>query len=111
MPMKLSEISEKAEFTSLNEIHDIDIAGVFISDMVSDIVAGATAGNLLVTIQTHKNLIATANLVDVPAIVFVRDKKPADDVIELASRVKISLFTTSLDAWNLAIKLHELGLK
>lgn len=109
--MKLSEIQEKLEITPLTDVQDSEIDGVFISDMVSDIVAGATAGNILVTIQTHKNLIATANLVDVPAIIFVRDKKPAEDVIELANRVKISLFTTDMDAWKLAIKLHELGLQ
>jgi hypothetical protein len=109
--MKVSELAEKAELNSINEIYDKDIEGVFISDMVSDIVAGAGANSLLLTIQTHKNLIATANLVDIAAIVYVRDKKPADDVIELANRAKITLFATDLDSWKLAIKLHELGVQ
>ncbi len=109
--MKVSELSEKMELTPINEIYDKEIEGVFISDMVSDIVAGAQSSALLVTIQTHKNLIATANLVDIAAIVFVRDKKPAPDVVELADRANITLFSTSLDAWKLAIKLHEQGLQ
>jgi len=109
--MKVSELNEKTGLTPLNEIYDKDVEGVFISDMVSDIVAGAGSNSLLVTIQTHKNLIATANLVDVAAIVFVRSKKPAQDVIDLANRAKISLFSTDLDAWKLAIKLHEMGLE
>jgi len=109
--MKLTELRDKLGLNALNEIYENEIEGVFISDMVSDIVAGANSGNILVTIQTHKNLIATANLVDVPAIIYVRDKKPAQDVIELANRAKITLFTTNLDAWKLAIKLHEIGLK
>ncbi len=107
--MKLAELNEKANLNLINELFDRDIEGVYISDMVSDIVAGAGANSLLVTIQTHKNLIATANLVDVAAIVFVRDKKPLDDVIELANRAKISLFSTDLDSWALAVKLHEIG--
>ena len=109
--MKLTELRDKLSLNALNEIYENEIEGVFISDMVSDIVAGANSGNILVTIQTHKNLIATANLVDVPAIIYVRDNKPAQDVIELANRAKITLFTTNLDAWKLAIKLHEIGLK
>jgi len=109
--MKVSELQDKAGLTPMNEIHDKDVAGVFISDMVSDIVAGAQPNNLLITIQTHKNLIATANLVDVAAVVFVRGKKPADDTIELADRAKISLFSTDDDAWKLAIKLHDLGIE
>jgi hypothetical protein len=108
--MKVSELAEKANLTLINKLYDRDIDGVYISDMVSDIVAGAKANSLLVTIQTHKNLIATANLVDVAAIVYVRDKKPMDDVVDLADRAKISLFVTDHDSWALAVKLHGLGL-
>jgi hypothetical protein len=108
--MKISELSKKAGLTPINAIYEKDIEGVFISDMVSDIIAGAKPNNLLITVQMHKNLIATANLVDVSAIVFVRDKKPLQDVLDVANRAGITLFTTSLDAWKLAINLHELGL-
>jgi hypothetical protein len=109
--MKVSELQGKMGITPLNEIYDKDIEGVYISDMVSDIVAGAKAGNLLMTIQLHKNLIATANLVDVAAIIFVRGKKPLEDVIELANRAKITLFTADDDSWKLAIKLHDHGIE
>lgn len=109
--MKVSELAEKIGLTPLNAIHEKDIDGVFISDMVSDIVAGTKAGNLLMTIQMHKNLIATANLVDISAIVFVRGKKPLDDVIALADKAEITLFSCDLDSWKLAIKLHELGIE
>jgi hypothetical protein len=109
--MKVSELAEKIGLTPLNAIHEKDIDGVFISDMVSDIVSGAKAGNLLMTIQMHKNLIATANLVDVSAIIFVRGKKPLDDVIALADKAGITLFSAELDSWKLAIKLHELGIE
>lgn len=108
--MKVSELPAKAGLTPLNAIYDKDIEDVFISDMVSDIIAGARPNSLLITIQLHKNLIATANLVDVAAIVFVRDKKPMADVIEVADRAGITLFSTPLDAWKLAVKLYELGL-
>ena len=77
--MKVSELAEKAGLTVFNQYEDKEIEGVYISDMVSDII-GTKAGNLLVTLQTHKNLIAAANLVDVAGIVFSRDKKPAEDV-------------------------------
>jgi hypothetical protein len=108
--MNISELPKKAGLTPLNAIYEKEIDGVFISDMVSDIIAGAGPNNLLITVQMHKNLIATANLVDVSAIVFVRDKKPLADVIEVADRAGITLFSTPLDAWKLAIKLYELGL-
>jgi len=109
--MKVSELPKELGFKPLNPIYEKDIEGVFISDMVSDIVAGAKPNNLLITIQTHKNLIATANLVDIATIVFVRNKQPLQDVVELANRAEITLFTTELDTWKLAIKLHEMGIE
>ena len=109
--MKVSELAEQTGLTSLNEYKDKDLEGVYISDMVSDIITGAKANGVLVTLQTHKSLIAAANLVDVAAIVFVRGKRPAADVIELSTKASIGLFVTDLDTWSFARKLHEIGVR
>jgi hypothetical protein len=78
--MNVSELVAKAGLKVFNQAGDKEIKGVYISDMVSDII-GIGPGNLLVTLQTHKNLIAAANLVDVAAVVFSRGKTPTDDVV------------------------------
>ncbi len=107
--MKVSELVTKAGLKAFNASADKEIQGVYISDMVSDII-GIGEGNLLVTLQTHKNLIAAANLVDVAAIVFTRGKAPADDVIALANKAGIGLLGFEGDTWTLAKKLYELGI-
>jgi hypothetical protein len=84
---------------------------VYVSDMASDIITGAPAGCLLLTLQTHKNLIAAANVVDAGMIVFAHDKRPADDVLELAGRVGIALFCTPVDTWTYACSLFDLGMR
>ena len=108
--MTISEVAQKLNLKSFNERLDKEIRGVYISDMVSDII-GIKAGNLLITLQTHKNLIAAANLVDVAAIVFARGKTPPEDVIALANRAKIWLLGSDEDTWTLAKKLYELGVR
>ncbi|MGB8953618.1 MAG: DRTGG domain-containing protein [Candidatus Aminicenantales bacterium] len=108
--MKISELVEKAGLKAFNESSDKDILGVYISDMVSDII-NITEGNLLVTLQMHKNIIAAANLVDVAAIVFCRSKTPPDDVVALANKAGIELLGFDGDTWTLAKKLYELGLR
>ena len=95
--MKVSELAEKTGLNSLSEYTDKEIEGVYISDMV--------------TLQTHKNLIAAANLVDVAAVVFVRGKTPAADVIELARKAGIGLFVSDMDTWSFAVRLNEIGVK
>jgi hypothetical protein len=105
--MRVSELVKQGVFKTFNEPGDKEIKGVYISDMVSDII-GIGPGNLLVTLQTHKNLIAAANLVDVAAVVFSRNRIPADDVVALANRAGIKLLGYDGDTWGLAKKLCEL---
>jgi hypothetical protein len=109
--MKMSEIVERTGLTVLNEWTDTDISGVYASDMASDVITGAQAGCLLLTLQTHKNFIAAANVVDAAMIVFAHAKVPAEDVVELSDRVGIALFSTSDDTWTYAVKLVDLGLR
>ncbi len=108
--MKATELAAKAGLKFFNACGDKEIKGVYISDMVSDII-GMGEGNLLLTLQTHKNVIAAANLVDVAAIVFSRGKIPADDVIALANKAGIGLLGFEGDTWTLAKKLYELGIR
>jgi hypothetical protein len=107
--MKVSELVQKVGLKAFNEAADKEIKGVYISDMVSDII-GIKEGHLLITLQTHKNLIAAANLVDVAAVVFSRNKIPADDVIALSNKAGIKLLGFEGDTWGLAKKLCEIGI-
>jgi hypothetical protein len=109
--MRISEVVERTGLEALNAAADVDISGVYISDMVSDIITGAQGGNILVTLQTHKNLIAAANLVDVGMVVFTHGKRPAEDVVELADRAGIALFSSPDHTWAFAVKLFELGMR
>ena len=108
--MNTSELVQRLGLKTFNDQSDKEIRGVYISDMVSDII-GIKGGNLLVTLQTHKNLIAAANLVDVAAVVFARGKTPPEDVVALANRAKIRLLGYDEDTWSLAKKLFELGIR
>jgi len=109
--MKISELVAQTGLRVLHPCPDKDVDGVYISDMVSDIITGAKANGVLVTLQTHKSLIAAANLVDTAVIVFVKGITPSPDVVELAEKTGIGLTSTPDDAWAFARKLADLGLR
>jgi hypothetical protein len=109
--MRISEVAEKTGLESLNAYEDADLSGVYISDMVSDIITGAQSGCVLVTLQTHKSLVAAANLVDAAMVVVAHGKRPGDDVIELADRAGLALFSSLDDTWAYALKLFDLGMR
>ena len=108
--MTTSALIERLGLKTFNEQGDKEIRGVYISDMVSDII-GIKEGNLLVMLPPHKNLLAAANLVDVAAVVYARGKVPPDDVVALANRAKIRLLGYDQDTWTLAKSLFELGVR
>ncbi len=109
--MKVQEIVDRLELKGATKVFDKEITGVYMSDMVSDIIANAKAGNLLVTIQIHANVIAAANLVDLAAIIVTQGKLPMDDVVKMSEKAQISILTTPLNRWQVGTKLYEAGLR
>ena len=109
--MTTIELNKSLNLTTINEVYDKEITGVFISDMLSNIMNGANAGNILVTVQTHKNVIAAANLVDISCIIIIQGKTPDKEVIEMANKAQIALLSTKDDGWKIAQKLYECGIR
>ena len=109
--MKVQELAERLELKAATRVFERDVTGVYISDMVSDVIAHAKAGDLLVTAQSHANVIAAANLVDTCAVVVTQGKALADDVVKMAEKAEISVFVTDLSRWQVATKLYEAGIR
>jgi predicted transcriptional regulator len=109
--MKLEEVIEKADLKALTNVEAKDVEGVFISDMLSDVMTGAQAGNLWLTVQTHTNIVSAANLVDLAAVVITSGKELPHATIELANRYHVVILSTPLRTFELAAKLMGIGLK
>lgn len=108
--MQLKEISEKLNLKPLTNFEDRDVQGVFIADMMTDLMTNAQAGNLWLTIQTHKTIISAANLVDISAIVITHGKTVPEETLELANRYNVVILSTELSTFQLVGKLIEIGL-
>jgi len=108
--MTTRELIEKIGLKPLSKFPDRPVEGVYISDMVSDVMAGAKSGDLWVTIQTHKSIVPAANLVDVSAIVITGGKEVPAETTDLASKYDIAILSSELPTFQLVKKLWELGL-
>ena len=108
--MKLKEIIEKLSLVALTNVEDKEVSGVFISDMLSDIMSSAETGNLWLTVQTHKNVVSAANLIDIAAVIVINGKTVPEDTIELANRFHVIILSSPLSSFQLASKLVEAGL-
>ena len=80
-------------------------------DLMSDVLAFAKEKVLLLTGLINLQVIRTAEMLDIKAIVFVRGKKPSQDMINLAKERGIVLFSTNIPLYPACGKLYEAGLK
>jgi hypothetical protein len=113
--MNLKQIAEKLDLENLTVELPTEEAGsverAHASDLLSDVLANAPAGGLLLTIQVHMNVVAVAVHAGLKAVIFASGMKPPEDVRAKAVEEKICLFATSQSTFDAAGKLYELGLR
>ncbi|MFH1881599.1 MAG: DRTGG domain-containing protein [Planctomycetota bacterium] len=110
--MKLKEIERilGAEVITGAELMHEDIKMACGSDLMSDVLAFAKHGALLLTGLTNPQVVRTAEMADLRAICFVRGKKPGQETIEMAKSKDIPLLTTPLPMFESCGRLHREGL-
>jgi len=82
------------------------ICGGYTSDLLSDVMGNAAEGDVLITIQAHKNTVAVAQLVGIPAIILCNGRKGGQDMIALAEQENIAIIGTKLNQFSVS---HLLG--
>jgi hypothetical protein len=111
--MELKKIVEKTGLQLLNGT-ELDlakgIAGCYIGDLLSNVMAHAEEADLWLTVQTHQNVIAVAQLLNLGGVVFVEGHLPQEETIAKAQKEKIPLFSTKVSAYELAGCLSKMGL-
>jgi len=83
-----------------------EIQGGYTSDLLSDVMAHAKAGQILITIQAHRNSVAVASLVGCPAILVCSDRPLPEDMLEAAREEGIAVLVTSLDQYRASGRLY-----
>jgi predicted transcriptional regulator len=84
----------------------IRISAIGASDLLSDVLAGSKMGTLLLTGLISTQVIRTAIVADLCGVVFVRGKKPGEDILALARESKIPVLCTPLKMFDAAGRLY-----
>ena len=110
--MKLREIIQLVEGELLGERADLDLemSDVCASDLMSDVLAFAEPGSLLLTGLINPQAVRTADMADIAAIVFVRGKYPPVETIALAQGTAIPVVASPLSMFEVCGRLHRGGM-
>lgn len=77
---------------------------------MSDVLAFVKDQALLLTGLVNPQVIRTAEMMDIKIIVFVRGKEPGEDVISLAEKLGMVIFSTENPLYIACGKLYQNGL-
>jgi predicted transcriptional regulator len=80
------------------------------ADLMSDVLAFAEPDSLLLTGLTNLQVVRTAEMAGIRAIVFVRGKYPPEETICLARETGIPLFRTQYTMYEACGLLYQAGL-
>jgi len=110
--MEISNFAEQLKLDILFESKkDINIEGVYIGDLLSIVMSKAKQNYAWITIQTHINTIAVAELLDLSCIIVVENMEVERETIEKAKELDIPIFKTSESAYEIACRLYNMGIK
>lgn len=110
--MKLSEIVKILNAQVLVEADglDVEITAACAADLMSDVMAYVKDNVLLLTGLLNVQVIRTAEMMDIKAVVFVRGKKPGEDIIQLAKEKNIVVLRTTEPMFIASGKLYSAGI-
>jgi len=111
--MTLGEVVEalNLEVRTGQDQMDRVVQGGYVSDLLSDVIAGAKEGDLWVTLQLHQNIVAVAFLNNLAAIIIVSGREPNADTLEKAEEQQVPILVISLPAYEVAGRLYQLGIR
>jgi hypothetical protein len=111
--MRLQELAQTLGLIQLTPAADgdSDITSGYASDLLSDVLAHAPQGGVLVTLQVHLNVIAVASHAGLKAVIFSCGRMPDTEIVERAAGEGLSLYGSNADTFELVGRLYELGLR
>ena len=87
---------------------DVKIKGCHISDIMSEVLANASEGDIWLTRQNNPVVIALASLKRIPAILLVDGRKPLPEMLDKAKEEKIVVLTTPMSYFEVAGRLYQM---
>ncbi len=106
---EVKEILEAEVFVGHNQL-GMEVKTAFGADLMSDVLAFAKAGSLLLTGLTNPQIVRTSDVLDIAAIIIVRGKRPLPETIQLAEELQIPLLSTKYILFETAGRLFMKGI-
>jgi predicted transcriptional regulator len=90
---------------------DLEVQSACGADLMSDVMAFVKEKVVLLTGLVNPQSLRTAELLDIRVVVFVRGKKPTEDLVDMARENGMILMSTKYSMFLACGRLYEAGLR
>jgi hypothetical protein len=104
----LDTLSARVLVDHQNMDEEIPMGGA--ADLMSDVLAFGSEGMVLMTGLTNPQVVRTAEMAGINVVIFVRDKTPPPETLELAEDSGISVLITGYTMYEACGRLYKAGL-
>ena len=110
--MKVIDLIKELNLVRITDSFDenIEFTGVYIGDLLSLVMSRAKLGDLWITIQTHINVVAVADLLDLSAILIVEGIEIDEDTVIKANDLGLPILQSNMPAFEIACEINRLGI-
>lgn len=107
--MKVSELVKELNLAIFSGGAGLDreITGGYVSDLLSDVMGNASEGEVWVTLQTHRNVVAIASLKELACVLLVSSLKPEQNTIDHSNEEGIPVLGTTMSTFEIAGLLYQ----
>ncbi len=108
--MKVSDIIEKLDLKVIGGAEGLqnEITGGYTSDLLSDVMGNVDEGDVWITLQTHRNVMAVASLKEVAAVIIVKGLEADENTISQSNDEGIPLLSSEMETFELSGKLYQM---
>ncbi|MEN6364862.1 MAG: hypothetical protein ABFC75_01350 [Rectinema sp.] len=107
---KIAEILDAGIYAGEDQL-DLEVLAACGADLMSDVMAFVKERVVLLTGLLNPQSLRTADLLDIRVVVFVRGKKPTDDLVRIARDNGMILMSTKYSMFLACGRLYEAGLR
>ncbi len=101
--------SLKAEIIVGKNLLKNKVSGIYASDLMSDVLAYGKEGACLLTGLNTMQAVISSHMADFCAIVFLRGKKPSQEICKFAEEKGIAILSTKADMYESCIKIGRIN--
>lgn len=111
--MNIQELTKIVDGTLVTQPGDMrrEIRGAFAADLMSDVLASIQPDAVLITGLCNPQVVRTAHMSDVAAIILVRGKQAPEETIDLANQEDIPIIRTPYGMYEACARINLAGLR